>query len=85
MKASVGRIVHYKTTEEDREVFRNQQATGSGCNVQDVLPAIVVSVHDEEGTLVNLKVIVDGELTGRWVTSISQGKEEGNWDWPERV
>ena len=85
MKASIGRIVHYKTTKEDREIFMNQQVTGSGCNDQKILPAIVVSVHDEEGTLVNLKVIVDGELPTMWVTSVDRGIEEGNWDWPEKL
>lgn len=74
MKPTIGRIVIYKTTSEDRRFMRNMD-----CNERDELPAIIVSVHDE--TYVNLHVFVDG-LTTLWRKSIVNGTADGCWHWP---
>ena len=75
MKPTIGRIVRYRTTEEDRESMRKNHQ-----NVQEELPAIIVAVWSD--TCVNLKVLLDGE-GDMWVTSSSQGNDEMNWNWFE--
>jgi len=74
MKTTIGRIVVYKTTKSDRET-----AKVIGNNVQEELPAIIVSVWND--TLVNLRVLSDGNSL-EWKTSIIQGDGEGQWNWP---
>jgi hypothetical protein len=74
-KPTIGRIVHYKTTEKERKSMQDHNA----CNVQEVLPAVIVAVWSE--TTVNLQVICDGELA-LWKTSVPIGDDEGNWNWP---
>lgn len=78
MKPTIGRIVIYKTTEEDRKTF--QALRGNGNNVNE-LPAIIVNVWSD--TCVNLKVIGDAPID-LWKTSMNQGDGEGNWNWPVR-
>ena len=56
MKPTIGRVVIYNTTQEDRDFMSKQP----DCNVHDKLPAIIVAVWSE--TYVNLKVICDGKL-----------------------
>lgn len=73
-KPTIGRIVIYRTTEEDKINFRSTYD-----NVVDQLPAVIVNVWND--TLVNLKVLTDGK-TDLWKTSISQGEYEGQWSWP---
>jgi hypothetical protein len=76
-KPTIGRVVIYKTTEEDRKKMRES----SNQNVQHELPATIVAVWSE--SCVNVKVDIDGE--GQlWKTSINLGTEEGNWGWPNR-
>jgi hypothetical protein len=78
MKPTIGRVVIYNTTQEDREKMR----LAPNCNVQEKLPAIIVAVFGEhENSPVNLTVICDGELT-LWKTSVHFGDEEMNWNWP---
>ena len=74
---TIGRIVIYHTTEEERELMR---AT-SYVNVQSELPAVIVSVWS--GECVNAKVLIDGGIGDLWKTSISMGDNEGQWSWPE--
>ncbi len=69
---SMGRIVTYNTTKEDREFM------GSSASQ---LPAIIVSV-EEKG--INLQVFMEGPGT-LWKTSIKTGNEEGQWQWPVRI
>ena len=76
MKPTVGRVVIYKTTEEDRKWMRQ-----SCCNIKEELPAIIVAVWSE--TCVNLQVLLDGDGT-MWRTSVTEGLEEYNWHWPKK-
>jgi hypothetical protein len=50
------------------------------CNEAVLLPAIIVAVWGP--VTVNLKVERDGEGE-LWVTSATEGTEEGNWEWPK--
>ena len=75
-KPSIGRIVIYNTTDDDRA----QTGSFNNCNSCLQLPAIIVNVWND--TCVNLKVIVDGSIPDIWKTSVCQGKKEGFWDWP---
>lgn len=77
MLPTIGRIVVYKTTEEDRAFMKVKG------NIQKELPAIVVATWgDTEDSAINVKVILDGYDT-LWKTSIVKGDEPGNWHWPE--
>ena len=78
MKPTIGRIVIYNTTEADKAKMRAAGLNGT-CNVQDILPAIIVAVWSDE--CVNLKVITDGILD-LWVTSALKGDQPMNWNWP---
>lgn len=64
-KVQVGHLVHYHTSEDDKKAMREQQ-----CNVQDVLPAVVVAKWSD--TCLNLRIIMDGPGTvpGLWRTSV---------------
>ena len=75
MTPTIGRIVVYKTTDEDKEFMRN-----NSCNVQDELPAIIVAVWGEE--MINAKVITDGTVPFLWKTSIHKGELIGEWNFP---
>jgi len=74
MLPTIGRIVIYNTTEEDRQ----KMIKTKNCNVQEKLPAIVVATFEKA---INLKVFVDGELD-LWKYGILQGINHGEWDWP---
>ena len=76
MKPTLGRIVIYHTTKQDREEMRLHPE----CNIQEHLPAIIVAVWSD--TCVNLKVIYDGNINV-WKTSVTLGDGEYNWSWPE--
>lgn len=50
----------------------------------DVYPAMIVRVWgDHHDAVVNLQVHLDGNDTF-WVTSVSEGSEEGSYAWPAR-
>jgi hypothetical protein len=75
---TIGRIVTYKTTEDDRA----KMISIPNCNVQNELPAIIVKAWGEtEDSCVNLKVLLDGQ-GDIWKTSAGRGDGEGNWNWP---
>lgn len=76
MKPTIGRIVCYHTTKEDRERMDRRDE----CNVQEELPAMIVAVWN--GNCVNLKVMLDG-VGDLWITSSLQGDNEGEWNWFE--
>jgi len=81
MKPTIGRIVVYNTTEEEKQALWKL-----GNNRQDKLPAVIVAVWGEsEDSCVNLKVIVDGPHPDLWKTSIQRGDQPGGWNWPEKV
>lgn len=75
MVPTLGRLVIYRTTDEQRQKMHDME----NCNVQEELPAIVVAVWGE--SLVNLNVQLDGE-GALWVTSAEQGDAPGEWRWP---
>jgi hypothetical protein len=76
-KPKIGRIVIYKTTEQDKKNFRDGF---EHANVVDELPAVIVNVWSD--TCVNVKVLTDGRTQDLWKTSINQGDQAGNWNWP---
>jgi hypothetical protein len=83
MKPTIGRIVHYNLSDEDKEVLRSEGMN----NISDVLPAVVVNVHNEE--CINLKAIVDGSHPGLWrvhVPMLKEGEEVSgfSWIWPPK-
>lgn len=80
---TIGRIVLYHTTEEERKAMENSfKDRGYSQNVAKVLPAIVVAVWGS--TSINLKVFVDGygELWKTSVNLVNSDNPEGNWEWP---
>jgi len=74
MKPTIGRIVIYNTTEEQR----NDISTSG--NKSNKLPAMITAVFND--TQVNLQVIVDGMIGTYWVTTVDQGDNERQWNWP---
>lgn len=79
MEPTIGRVVIYIPTEEEKERMRALNRADGSCNVSNELPAIVVNVFDS--TMVNLKVLLDGEGT-LWATSRCEGNLEGHWHFP---
>lgn len=73
MKPTIGRIVMYNMTQDDKNKING--------NKMDVLPAVIVAVWGE--TCVNLKVISDG-LNDLWLTSkqVCETPTPGFWNWP---
>jgi hypothetical protein len=85
MKPTIGRIVNYYPTTDEKEKMR----VGATTNVADVLPALIVAVWTP--TLINLQVFLDGMINKIglfWVTSVNIVDErytkEGRWEWPVR-
>ena len=81
MRAKIGDIVIYHTTEQDRQIMRDNP----NCNVSNHLPAIVVANWTipsvtEGSQCLNLNVILDGQGF-LWKTSINMGEDEFNWSW----
>lgn len=78
-KPSIGRIVIYKVTQSDKDLWREGNVKCHTTNIVDELPAMIVQVWSD--TCVNLKVELDG-LGQMWKTSITEGDLEGQWHWP---
>jgi hypothetical protein len=74
MEPTIGRIVHLKLTEQQKNSINGNKA--------EVLPAVIVAVWGP--TCVNLKVMTDG-VNDLWVTSAQQGENEGQWNWPVKA
>jgi hypothetical protein len=70
MKATIGRMVVYHCSQDEKEKMNNYQETA---------PAIITAVWSD--TCVNLKVILDGE-NNLWKTSAPLGEAEMQWSWP---
>lgn len=79
MKVTIGRIVQYKTTKEDRIRLSESNKVN---NARNELPGIVVAVDEER---VNLQVFLDGQDRTMWITNIKQGDKEGEWNWFPRI
>lgn len=59
-----------------------QAHIGNPVRAGQIVPMIITAVWSE--SCVNGKVILDGS-DSYWVTSVLQGDQEFNWNWPERV
>lgn len=70
MKASIGRIVHY----------RNTATEGTYQNGAEVVPAMIVRVHNDE--VVNLAIFHDAQGPNARKTGVVRGSQPGQWDWP---
>jgi len=100
-KPTLGRVVHYRLTENDARAInirRNDwhqtniqdgpQSTGYQAHVGnpvvggDIFAADIVRVWDDGH--VNLQVKLDGNDTF-WATSVTNGRDNGNWFWPPRA
>ena len=92
MDPTVGRIVHYRLTEEDVNTIniRRENARfisyGNPHSKGQVLPMIICAVYpyefgDRPG--VNGQVFLDGN-DSLWVASALEGTEPGQWSWPEK-
>lgn len=86
---SIGRIVHYRLSAQDvQRIYASQQGAnplhgiGNPAAPGDDFPAVVVRVWNP--TSVNLQVLLDGP-DNLWVTSATEGEQQGNWFWPPRV
>jgi hypothetical protein len=76
-KPSIGRIVHFILNDYITAGFiTNGQVQG------ERVAAIVTRVWSD--TCVNLRLILDGDAVPL-VTSVVQGTEPGQWEWPARV
>lgn len=71
MKPSIGRIVHYKNTDTEKEFSP----------AAELAPAIITSVSSD--TCVNLAVFRHSWID--YKSSVLQGPGQGQWDWPARV
>lgn len=73
MKPTVGRIVHYYPTTNDRFGEMGKP-----------IAAVIVAVHSDE--CVNLRLIPDSD-DSPWVSSVvyDEGHGEYSWSWPQRA
>ena len=77
----IGDVVIYNTTKQEQEDMKNCPPLIN--NKAEKLPAIVVAVWGEkEDSLVNLKVIHDGQSSDIWKTSVPRGDGEMTWNFP---
>lgn len=91
MNPTIGRIVHYKLSENDAKrintEWRTSNGRGNASTAGDTVPLIIVRVWPDEGGPgipgVNGQAILDGYDT-LWVTSAHEGVEPGQWCWPPR-
>jgi hypothetical protein len=72
MMKTIGTIVQYRTTEEERDTFSKRPGM---CEVREYLPAMIIASHNG---VVNLNVQLDGHGS-IWKKECEQGKEEGQW------
>lgn len=96
---TVGRIVHYRLSEDDAANINQrrhlselappsewgfQAHRGNRAEPGQVFPATIVRTFgDDEESAVNLSVQLDGNDT-HWATSRTLGDVDGTWSWPAR-
>lgn len=83
MKPTLGRIVLYSVTQLDAESLMPGHDGMNRPSPGALVPAVVVAVFGE-GSHVNLRGLVDGDVSPPWWTSRSEGTEPGTWQWPPR-
>ena len=80
---------HVNRRREDGKGERSASQDKSGAQVHvgnivhegETVPMMITRTFIGTASLVNGQVILDGN-DGLWVTSVEQGQEPGNWDWP---
>lgn len=82
MKPTIGRIVIYKLSEQDKEQLKALGSQNPN-NGADEAPAMIVRTWGSDNC-VNLRVIIDGNET-LWRTSALLGDQPSQWRWPERA
>ncbi len=88
MQPTIGRIVHYRLSEQDVEGILDWRKKGSGTQLDhgnmpepgNLLPAIVTHVS---GPYINAQVFLDGNHSW-FVLSVAEGTGRGMWSWPAR-
>jgi len=61
-------------------------AIGGNAHEGDTAPAIVTEVFTTyDPPCVNVRILGDGPGAPLWSTSLTQGNEPGQWNWPPRV
>ncbi len=81
MKPTIGRIVIYKFSEQDKERLKEMGSPHPNNGAAEA-PAVIVRVWSD--ICVNLKVLCD-EASDLWVTSVLQGDGERQWSWLPRA
>jgi hypothetical protein len=86
---SIGRIVHYRLSEQDvADIFVAHGASTGSFDVGDVLPAIVLRVNDPTVWGVDLSVQLGSATMLRRAEAGPDGATgslNGRWFWPPRV
>lgn len=101
MTPTVGRIVHYKVGQTIADIINKRRRDfaeyrktetyqdtgymahyGNQMQAGDILPLVIVKVWPTGP--INGQVLLDGN-DNIWVTSVTEGDEEGHWSWPPRV
>lgn len=74
----IGKRVLYKLTKEDEKQIEEWRKNGvvNPSTEGAVLPGVIVA---DWGGCVNISVTTDGEITPLWKTSVSEGSENGQW------
>lgn len=86
---TVGRIVHYRLTDQDVNDCFTAVGSRAAVRAGDVRPAIVIVVDQHDRERVELQVMI-GPCT-LWRTSVNGGPDgatgslNGRWFWPPRV
>jgi len=87
VKATPGRIVHYRLSDADAALINQNRADGgtigNAAHDGDYYPAMVVRNFGHD-PYVNLQVFLDGP-DSYWATSRREGDEPGTWTWPPKV
>ncbi|MFJ6841334.1 hypothetical protein ACIQRE_01545 [Streptomyces griseoluteus] len=91
MTPTVGRIVHYRMSDDDIARFRQELRHSLRLEEHNApeagqpYAAVITSVTDHpDHPDVNLKVLLDGPFDF-FAPSRVEGTEPGTWSWPERV
>lgn len=80
MKPTIGRTIMYNLGESDKKHLEALYKANQYGNIPDVAPAVIVAVWSD--TCVNIKVHIDGPTPDLWKTSVQQGDDESQWNWP---
>lgn len=88
MKPTIGRIVHYRLTENDIEKSKFGYDNCNPHSVGQIVPLLIVVVWEHEFGQnkpgVNGQAFLDGAHS-LWITSAGEGDTPGTWHWPEKV